>query len=102
MKREDVLKKAINLINGERANDYGNAYDNHNRIAQLWSVVLGIKVTAQTVALCLILVKVARLITSPNKLDSWIDIGGYTALGGEFVEKEKDIYKKEINKRDQN
>lgn len=100
MKREEILKKANDLINGERANDYGNAYDNHNRIAQLWSVVLGIKVTAQTVALCLILVKVARLITSPHKLDSWIDIGGYSALGGEFVEKEKDFYKKEHNKRD--
>lgn len=100
MKKEDVLKKAIDLINGERASDYGDAYDCHNRIAKLWSIVLGIKVTAQMVALCLILVKIARLITSPHKLDSWIDIGGYAGIGGECVEKEKDKYKKELNKRD--
>jgi hypothetical protein len=33
--------------------------------------------------------KIARLIYSPKKTDSWIDIGGYSALGGEFAEKEK-------------
>ena len=89
MKREDILKSAIGLINGDRAKDYGDAFENHKRIAQLWSVVFGIKVTAQQVVLCLILLKVARLIYSPSKKDSWIDIAGYSGIGGEFVEKEK-------------
>lgn len=89
MKREDILKSAIGLINGDRAKDYGDAYENHKRIAELWSVVFGIKVTTQQVVLCLILLKVARLIYSPSKKDSWIDIAGYSGIGGEFVEKEK-------------
>ena len=89
MNREDILKEAIKLINVDRAEDYGPAYENHKRIADLWSVVFSIKVTVSQVVLCLILLKIARLIFSPKKTDSWIDIDGYTGLGGEFVEKEK-------------
>ena len=29
MKRDEVLDKAKELINGQRATDYGDAYDNH-------------------------------------------------------------------------
>jgi len=89
MNRDDILKNAMELINGDRAKDYGDAHENHQRIAELWSVVFGIKITVYQVVLCLILLKVARLIYSPKKIDSWVDIGGYTGLGGEFVEKEK-------------
>ena len=41
MKREDILSEAENLINGDRAKDYGDAYVNHKRIADIWSVVMG-------------------------------------------------------------
>ena len=43
MNREQILKKAIELINVDRAEDYGPAYENHKRIADLWSVVFGQK-----------------------------------------------------------
>lgn len=89
MKREEILKTAIGLINGDRAEDYGDAYENHRRIAELWSVVFGIKVTVYQVVLCLILLKIARLIYSPTKKDSWIDVAGYSGIGGEIADKEK-------------
>jgi len=88
MKRDDILKNAMKLINGKRSKDYGDAYDNHQRIADLWSVVFGFKVLVWQVYLCLILVKVARLINSPKHLDSMIDIPGYAALLGETIEKD--------------
>jgi len=88
MKREEILKTAIGLINGDRAEDYGDAYENHKRIAELWSVVFGIKVTVYQVVLCLILLKIARLIYSPTKKDSWIDVAGYSGIGGEIADKE--------------
>jgi hypothetical protein len=89
MKREEILQTAIGLINGDRAKDYGDAYENHKRIAELWSVVFGIKVTVYQVVLCLILLKIARLIYSPTKKDSWIDVAGYSGIGGEVADKEK-------------
>ena len=83
MKREDILKQAEKLINGDRAKDYGDAYVNHKRIADMWSVVFGKEVTVRQVILCMIAMKVARLVHD-SKEDSWVDVCGYAALGGEL------------------
>ena len=82
MKREEILQTAENLINGARAKEYGDAQKNLQDIADLWTVILEKEVTLEQVALCMIMVKAARLMKT-NHLDSWIDICGYAALGGE-------------------
>ena len=38
--REHFLKQAEELINGPRAEDYGPALLNHERIATIWNVLL--------------------------------------------------------------
>jgi|TARA_R110000782_G_C14503692_1_gene378943 hypothetical protein len=83
MKRAEVLKKAELMINGPRAKDYGDSYTNHERIAKMWSVLLGKEVTVAQVYQCMIAVKLSRLIQTPEHEDSWLDICGYGALGGE-------------------
>lgn len=83
--REWFLTEAETLINGDRANDYGEAKMNHQRIADIWSIVLDIEVTPEQVVACMIGVKLARLAENIDKDDSWIDIIGYAALGGEIV-----------------
>lgn len=88
MKREEVLRSAGELINGDRHADYGSAWDNHQRIAQIWSVVLGRSITPAQVALCMVGVKIARLVNDPTKADSWVDIAGYAALGAEMEDAE--------------
>jgi len=49
MKREQVLDKAKTLISGDRAKDYGDAYLNHKRIADLWSPILNKDITVEQV-----------------------------------------------------
>ena len=83
MKREEILQEAETLINGDRAKDYGDAYVNHKRIADMWSVVFGKEVTVRQVILCMIAMKVARLVHD-SKEDSWVDVCGYAAFGGEL------------------
>ena len=83
MKREEILQEAETLINGDRAKDYGDAYVNHKRIADMWSVVFGKEVTVRQVILSMIAMKVARLVHD-SKEDSWVDVCGYAALGGEL------------------
>ena len=83
MKREEILSEAENLINGDRAKDYGDAFTNHKRIADIWSVVMGREVTVKEVILCMIGMKMARLVHD-SKSDSWVDICGYAGLGGEI------------------
>jgi hypothetical protein len=82
MTRDEILQTAQALINGERASEYGDAKQNFQDIADLWSVFLGRKITRQEVAVCMVLFKCARLMNS-NKEDSWVDVCGYAALGGE-------------------
>ena len=42
-KRKQTLNKARDLIMGDRANSYGDAHENHERIAKMWSIVLNKK-----------------------------------------------------------
>jgi len=83
--REWFLTEAETLINGDRASDYGEARVNHQRIAAIWSIILDVEVTPEHVVACMIGVKLARLAENIDKDDSWIDIIGYAALGGEIV-----------------
>tara|TARA_R110001592_G_scaffold183121_3_gene426724 strand:+ start:2813 stop:3091 length:279 start_codon:yes stop_codon:yes gene_type:complete len=88
MKRTEALKVAGKLINGHRAKDYGDAWENHDRIAKLWSVILGIKVSVHMVYLCMLAVKISRLMQTPEHEDSWVDVCGYGALGSEGKDKD--------------
>ena len=51
MQRDEILDKAKELVNGDRAKDYGDAYLNHKRIADLWSVVLEKEISVSQVYL---------------------------------------------------
>jgi|TARA_R110000824_G_scaffold3527_4_gene16754 hypothetical protein len=83
MKRDEILETAKELINGPRATAYGEAFDNHERISILWSVLLEKDISVSQVYQCMVAVKLARLIVTPEHEDSWVDICGYAALGGE-------------------
>ena len=87
MNRDEILQTACGLINGDRAQEYGDAYLNHARIAALWTTYVRSKpddLTPVDVAMMLVLMKVARSIETP-KDDSFIDIAGYAALAGEMA-----------------
>ena len=77
----DLLLEAAELIHGQRAIDYGDPRENFARIAALWTVVLGIKVAPWQVAVCMLMLKVARIVKTPSHRDSWLDSGGYVAHG---------------------
>lgn len=81
--REIVLETAASLVMGDRNKDYAGPKENFAQTADLWSAYLNMKVSAHDVGVLMILVKVARLSTSPGKLDHWIDIAGYAACGAE-------------------
>lgn len=84
-RRSEILATADDLINGERDASYGDALDSFTRIAKLWTATLGIEISPTQVALLLAQLKLARLAASPTHEDSWIDLAGYAALGGEIA-----------------
>jgi hypothetical protein len=90
MKKEEILHNAKQLIEGQRAVDYGDAQENFECIAAGWNIILQGALdthgyfTAQHVALMMDWVKTARLLKTIDHEDSWIDKCGYSALGGSF------------------
>jgi hypothetical protein len=96
MKRDQILDTAKTLINGDRAKDYGDAYLNHQRIADGWNII--IKAAYDTAGL-----RYAHARCPDDGLgqdkppagdhwstkDSWVDKAAYSALGAEFAEREK-------------
>ena len=83
--RQFFLKTAEELINGPRAKEYGPARKNHERIAQIWSIILEKEIKPEQVVACMVGLKLARLSEDITKDDSWVDIIGYAALGGEII-----------------
>ena len=72
-----MLQKAHETIYGDRQQEYGPAGENFQNVADMWSVVLKTEVTKEQVALCMMQVKIARLMNTPDHFDSWMDIAGY-------------------------
>lgn len=83
--RQEIIEEALRLINGDRADTYGPPEKNFQRIAELWSPILGREISAVEVGLCLIQLKVARSVTSPQHRDNFVDLVGYSALTGEIA-----------------
>lgn len=83
--RLEVLKTAMELTTGDRRKNYGSPHVNHERIAKIWEVILGIEVTPSQVALCMVGTKLARLVETPDHLDSFIDGAAYMAIAAEIV-----------------
>ncbi len=101
MKSEEMLSAAANLVGGQRAEDYGDKYVNHMRIAKLWTMWLqertatwktdceykdmDFQITPYDVATMMLLVKLARLMHSPGHQDCHIDIAGYASVMEEIA-----------------
>lgn len=83
--RNDILEFAGCLINGLREQSYGHPGESFARIAKMWSIVVGKDLDCTDVALMLALLKVSRLSNDRTHLDSWVDLAGYAALGGELA-----------------
>lgn len=98
MRRDEILDTAKELIAGQRAQEYGDAKANFDRIAEGWNIIVReamrgdgytpsndfSPITAQHVALMMDWVKTCRLLETSNHMDSWVDKCGYSALGGSF------------------
>ena len=85
MDRKETLKKAEEIVNGEREQQYGKPEDNFRTIAEFWSTYLDKELTAKDVAIMMILLKAARCKSGQYKDDNCVDICGYAAIANEIM-----------------
>ena len=84
-KREECLRKACEIVNGQREQSYGTPEDNFKVIAEMWSAYLEADVSAVYVAMMMSLLKIARISSGNFTEDSFIDLAGYAACGFEIA-----------------
>lgn len=82
--RTKTLIDASELINGDREDEYGPPHQNFARIAKMWSAYLNFEVDAQDVAICMALLKIARVASGTPKHDTYVDAAAYMALANEL------------------
>ena len=81
--RVTALIEAKALITGDRNQDYGEPSGNFRVIADMWSAYLQYGIQPHDVAAMMILLKISRVQSSPQKWDTWVDLAGYAGLGAE-------------------
>ena len=84
MKRAVILEEAKKCVCGKREQDYGSPENNFQIIADLWSAYFQQKFTSADVAMMMALLKIARIKSGTGTEDSFIDLAGYAACGGEI------------------
>ena len=89
--RKRVLNEAEKCVCGQREQDYGTPDDSFNLIAKLWTTyvstgsLVDLVFDAKDVAAMMALLKIARISENPQHMDSWVDLAGYAACGGEIA-----------------
>lgn len=87
--RLGILEQAKKCVCGQREQDYGTPESNFQLIADLWNDYLkkeqsSIVVDAKDVAMMMALMKIARIRNGGGSGDSFVDLAGYAACGGEI------------------
>ena len=91
MKANEILLTATDTIS-ERGLSYGHPSDNLRHTAMLISAYLQTPIHDYQVAGIMVLVKLARTNQSADKLDHWVDMASYAALGGQLATEENELY----------
>ena len=92
MTRKEILSQAEQCVNGKREQDYGTPEKNFQTIADLWNAYIGerdFKFEPVDVAMMMSLLKIARIKNGGGTGDSFVDLAGYAACGGELAELKK-------------
>lgn len=88
--RVEALREAARIISSDRNKQYGSPENNFERTAQIWSVILGVPISNEDVAMMMVGLKMARYASkSGYQPDTWIDIAGYAGCGYEVGALEK-------------
>jgi hypothetical protein len=92
--REQLFAEAT-LLSQDRGRIYGSPYTNHKRIADIWSGILDMPITAHQVVLCMVGLKIARLVETPSHHDSVADSVAYLGFYEDVLEAQlNDDYEK--------
>ena len=81
-----ILNTAADLVGGDRADKHGAMKKVHQDAARMIGGYLEMPITAEQVAMMIMLVKVARTKNGEHNEDDYVDMAGYAAIAGQIHE----------------
>ena len=84
---KDLLTNAADTIS-QRGATHGHYDLTMLRTSKLWSEYLERQIDPMDVAICMALVKLARIMETKTVRDSWVDFCAYAAISGELAVKD--------------
>jgi hypothetical protein len=84
---QSIFEEGAEIVNGPRHEDYGDFHRNMEDIANVWTGVLGVRIKAKEVALCMAGLKLVRE-SNKHKRDNNVDAIGYMGIAHEIGERE--------------
>ena len=94
----ELLKKASELVNGDRQIDYGDKLINHVNISNLWSAYINFNISPHDVAVMMCLLKIARLKQGSRTEDTYLDASAYMAIAREIGERVEELHKQQLER----
>lgn len=94
MTRQQILETIEAAICKDRQETYGTPEDNFKNIGQYWHLYLTQiqrPLESYDIAIMMLLLKVARIVKSPQHLDNWVDAAGYAICGGELASAKSEL-----------
>lgn len=96
--RADALDEAKSLITGDRNNAYGPPWQDFSRTAGALTAMGyrgpdGRELESHDIAIFVMEVKISRLMWTPTKRDSWVDVAGYAGCGLECALHDEEVKK---------
>lgn len=87
---DSILMEAERIVNGPRQKAYGHPLLDFSRTAALWSAILGVQITPEQVALCMVALKISRECNRHTR-DNLVDMAGYAATLALVVNKKEEL-----------
>jgi len=75
-----LLQEAREIIYGDREQTHGEPQKNLRAIADIWTALIGTRISPEQVCLMMIGLKLARAANQPRHREHWLDTIGYAAL----------------------
>lgn len=81
----DAILRAAQHAVEDRGQTHGDKHRVFEHAARLWSADLGVAVTPEQVAWCMVLLKRARAANGEFNADDYVDAAGYAGCAGELA-----------------
>ena len=82
--KEKILEIATEAV-ADREFTHGECVENNKNIADLWTAYSGMPITADEVAIMMVLLKIGRTKSRKAVKDHFVDMAGYAAIAGDIV-----------------